>query len=98
MSWNRENVVWQSVDGTWNRGFYAVSWVDPSPDADPEWDVEYDYDQFAWLRTGLRTAGEAQLCWDGANPGGWHEVATPALVHELEEIKERFLGAERRRA
>lgn len=38
MSVNRENVIWQSADGTWNRGFYAYdTWGE-----DHEWDVEYD--------------------------------------------------------
>lgn len=69
MSFNRDNVVWQSSDGTWNRGFYWVSWVDS--EGDPEWDVEYDYSRLEWVSTGHSTEEAARTSWDGANPGGY---------------------------
>lgn len=71
MSLNRENVIWQSSDGTWNRGFYAWESVAPEPgeDPDPEWDVEYDTSRFNWLRTGMSSKQEAYRCWNGVNPG-----------------------------
>lgn len=51
MSKNRENVVWQSMDKSWNIGFYEI--IDnPSAwgheDYDDEWDVDYT-DSFALL-------------------------------------------------
>ena len=47
MSFNRENVTWQSKDGKWNMAFFAVTWVGSEADGyDPEWDVEYDYKTF----------------------------------------------------
>jgi hypothetical protein len=72
MSFNRENVTWQSADGTWSTAFYVVAWVDP--DGDEEWDVEYDYSCFeTWPVAGrASTADEAyrvatlNIC----NPGG----------------------------
>ena len=73
MSWNRENVIWQSKDKTWNIGFFRQepvgSWSD-DPDYDPEWDVEYDYDSFSFASVGHRTEQQARAAWNGANPGG----------------------------
>lgn len=68
MSFHRENVVWQSADGTWNRGLYTAHeqfWVD---NVDPEWDVDYDYSSFEWASTGHPTKQSAIDSWDGANP------------------------------
>lgn len=76
MSFNRENVVWQSADGTWGRGFYesySVGSYDDD-DYDPEWDVDYDYDTFAWVSVGHATEEAARASWDGANPGTSHTV------------------------
>ena len=47
MSFNRENVTWQSKDGTWNMAFFRVIWEGREDEGyDPEWDVEYDYKTF----------------------------------------------------
>ncbi len=74
MSFNRENVIWQSKDGRWNRGFFTVHdnwWDGDSDDYDPEWDVEYDTTSFEWVATGFVEEQGAVDAWDGANPGGW---------------------------
>lgn len=72
MSKNRENVVWQSADGTWGRGFFETyatkDWGDD--DYDDEWDVDYNYDSFEWVSVGHPTEEAACASWDGANPGG----------------------------
>lgn len=72
MSVNRENIIWQSEDGTWGRGFYdyynTKSYDDD--DYDYEWDVEYNYDTFTWVSVGHATEDEARAAWKGANPGG----------------------------
>ena len=76
MSFNRDNVVWQSEDGTWSRGFFGA---DVYGD-DPEWDVEYDYQRFEWASTGHRTERSAEDSWHGANPGMhtiWLHAADP---------------------
>lgn len=66
MSVHRENITWQSPDGTWNRGFYDFHvWGE-----DNEWDVEYDFDRFWWVSTGHATEDAAYASWHGANPGG----------------------------
>ena len=64
-SFNRENVSWQSPNGTWNLGFFEVVW---EGDEDPEWEVEYDFDHFEWVSTGHDTQNEADDAWDGSNP------------------------------
>lgn len=75
MSVNRENVIWQSADGTWSRGFYDF-YTTGSPDDedfDYEWDVDYDYSRFNRVSTGHASKDSAYNSWDGANPGG-HSV------------------------
>lgn len=67
MSFNRENVIWQSHNGTWSRGFFPA---DVYGD-DPEWDVDYDFERFGWVATGLASEQAAEDAWTGANPGGW---------------------------
>lgn len=70
MSKNRENVVWQSKDGTWSIGFYEVIEGDVfDPDYDDEWDVDYDFSKFWWASTGHATETAAMNSWHGANPG-----------------------------
>lgn len=72
MSFNRENVTWQSADGTWSMAFYVVAWVDE--DGDEEWDVEYDYSKFqSWAyATGCASEDAAykKATASTANPGG----------------------------
>lgn len=47
MSFNRENITWESADGTWNLAFFQTLWVGREADGfDPEWDVQYDYSEF----------------------------------------------------
>lgn len=82
MSFNRENVTWQSKDGTWNLGFFKV--IEPwsyDDNYDPEWDVEYDFSVFEWVSTGHHTMDAATQSWPGANPGGsslYHYYPVPA--------------------
>lgn len=74
MSLNRRNVIWQSADGSWNRGFYEFWNTDEdSDDFDPEWDVEYG-DDFNWVSTGHATKETADSSWRGANPGCDEEI------------------------
>lgn len=77
MSVNRENVVWQSEDGTWSRGFYDFYDTKDYDDEgyDYEWDVDYEYDSFRWVSCGHATKEQARASWDGANPGGSATVA-----------------------
>lgn len=79
MSFNRENVIWQSAaTGTWGIGFFTAAWEGSEADGyDSEWDVEYDVSSFEWASVGHRTEQAAWQSWGGANPGG-HSVVTPA--------------------
>lgn len=71
MSFNRENVCWQSKDGTWSLAFYECY---ENPDCeDPEWDVTYG-DDFEWVSIGHSTSEAAENSWHGANPGGGEMV------------------------
>lgn len=87
MSTNRENVIWQSADGTWNRGFYDFyetgDWSDP--DYDHEWDVEYTQD-FSWVSTGHPSMEAAERSWRGSNPGGWSEYPYDPARPDANEI------------
>ncbi|MEU1307883.1 hypothetical protein ABZ419_03150 [Streptomyces cinnamoneus] len=86
MSLNRENVTWQSQDGTWNNGFY--DWVATNADDedhDPEWDVEY-LDAFNWVTAGHpaeRAALNAALK-EHPNPGSTVIVSwSPERAEEI---------------
>lgn len=100
MSFHRENIIWQSKDGSWNRGFYkAEATGDYSdPDFDPEWDVEYDSSKFEWVSTGHATQEAAYASWRGANPGGhWtleYSRATAKECAALDEMVWRFRNPE----
>lgn len=72
MSRWHENVVWQSKDGTWSRGFNEVS--SRPDDPDDEWGVEFDDNTFEWVSSGHATADAAYASWDGVNPGGSSEI------------------------
>lgn len=75
MSFNRENVTWQSKDGTWNMAFFRTTWVGSEADGyDPEWDVEYDYKEFDLYVYSTKKSSPDEAYEDArsrtANPGG----------------------------
>lgn len=78
MSCNRENVTWQSADGTWSIGFFEFDYTGDfsDDDFDEEWDVEYRHDRFWFLSQGNRTPDAAYEAYTryNANPGGTTEV------------------------
>lgn len=96
MSYNHENVVWQSPDGTWARGFYAVDYLtcggneDACGDETHEWCREFDQNRFQWVSAGHPTADAAYRSWNGSNPGGSSEVsgdyATAEEIARLEDM------------
>ncbi len=95
MSFNRENVTWQSADGTWNMAFYNVAWVDP--DGDEEWDVEYDYSSFqTWAyATGCVSADAAyeKATAHTSNPGGTTVVPYAGNYSECERYSQMLRDA-----
>lgn len=74
MSFNRENVTFQTADGKWNIGFWnfyeTSNYMDE--DFDSEWDVEYTYDGFWFFSAGHATPKQAYeaYCRNHSNPGG----------------------------
>lgn len=95
MSTNRENVIWQSSNGLWNRAFYEFWEVDTdSDDFDPEWSVEYGQD-FNWVSLGHATADAAEQSWKGSNPGGWEQYEygpdTEKACASFDEKARKFL-------
>jgi hypothetical protein len=90
MSKNRENVIWQSEDGTWNRGFYDFYYInEDDDDFDDEWDVEYT-DDFGWVSLGHATEEAAYESWDGCNPGGYTVMAfTPENAKWIAECERK---------
>lgn len=94
MSFNRENVVWQSANGTWNIGFYTVHesfWSYDDDDYDPEWDVNYDYDSFEWASTGHASKEDAYRAWKGANPGAFSVELDAERITALDAMLKEFL-------
>ena len=102
MSCNRENVTWQSPDGTWNIGFFEFYDVAPEDDEewDYEWDVEYDHSRFWFLSQGNRTPEAAMLAYSrqNANPGGTMEVCWEGNQEECRRYDEMAEDAKRRKA
>ncbi len=87
MSFNHANTVWQSPDGTWNRGFHPVDYYecgmsDDCDDETHEWCAVFDDDSFEWVSGGHRTVDEAYASWDGANPGSAEQRAPYAKQDE----------------
>lgn len=97
MSFNRDNVLWRSANGSWNIGFYTANeslgpFSGDDEDYDPEWDVDYDYDSFEWASAGHPTEEAAQASWKGANPGMYSISSDPERVAELDAMLKRYLS------
>lgn len=86
MSKNRENVTWQSKDGSWNIGFYDYHEVrgGDDEDYDDEWDVEYT-DEFHWVSAGHSSSASAQRAWTGVHSGGGQEVSYSEATKDTSE-------------
>lgn len=94
MSYHWENTIWQSKDGSWNRGFYTripgaiPETRESDEDYDSEWDDDFDLSSFDYLKTGFRTVEEAQRWQPGANPGGWDEISYAGNSQECKRLDE----------
>jgi len=79
MSYHWENVIWQSKDGSWNRGYYKrISMASTGgyydEEYDSEWDDDFDFTGFDYLQTGFRSENDADRYQPHGNPGGATEV------------------------
>lgn len=79
MSYHWENVVWQSRDGLWNRGYFKRISMADSPNAwndedyDSEWDDEFNGNEFEAVCTNV-TYEKAVDYTPFSNPGHFSEV------------------------
>lgn len=101
MSFNRENVVWRSPNGTWNRGYYTSFPIGDTmdDDYDPEWDVDYDMGSFENYRGGFAMVSDAFNYEPMGNPGGGTVVGTDEVerIAELEKIATSWANQKWRR-
>lgn len=98
MSYHHDNVVWQSPDGTWNRGFFQEDYLtcggheDECGDETHEWCREFDQSQFMWVSTGHPTQDSSIAAWNGANPGSMtiyaYDPNNPASIEAIEEFED----------
>jgi len=108
MSFHRENIIWQSADGTWSRGFYECHESygghgddDDEDSFDPEWDVEYDYGALEQVSCGHPSEDAAFQSWRGANPGGStvlpYDSDAAAEAAQLDDMAAELEDAQRER-
>lgn len=79
MSYHWENIIWQSKNGLWNRGFYArisnesspLTWEDSEEGYDSEWDDEFDYNRFDYVSLGYGSEEQAARWEPTGNPGSY---------------------------
>jgi len=106
MSFHRENIIWQSADGTWSRGFYECHESyggrgddDDEDSFDPEWDVEYNYGALEQASCGHPSEDAAFQSWRGANPGGStvlpSDSDSAAEVAQLDDLAAELEDAQR---
>lgn len=71
MSYNWENVTWQSKDGSWNRGYFKNMLAIGSDDSydEAKWNTSFSFDEFAVVRTGFSTQDEADRWEPYGDPG-----------------------------
>lgn len=92
MSYHWENTIWQSKDGSWNRGYFKRISRSDSPNAweddsyDSEWDDDFDFSGFDYLQTGFRTLTDAQRWEPHGNPGGWDEITYAGNSKECKHL------------
>lgn len=94
MSYHWENVIWQSKDGSWNRGYSKrismanspSAWEDPDYGYDAEWDDEFDGSEFDHLKTGMRTLEDAHDFTPSGNPGTHVEIPYKGNSRSCKEL------------
>lgn len=87
MSYHWENVTWESKDGSWNRGYYKrISSDTFSSDYDSEWDDDFDFSDFDYVKVGLSSENEALDYQPYGNPGGNHIIPYRGNSKECKEL------------
>ena len=87
MSFYREVVVWKSRHGGW----YIALFDSYSTGPDPEWDVEYNFNDFEWASGPHPSQDDAWSAWPYANPGGYSLYEEPGeKTDRYDQIFETF--------
>lgn len=93
MSYFWDNVIWQSKDGSWNRGYLKrISGENNSHFEDEdygycsEWDDDFDSTEFDCVSTGLRTFDAALDYAPHGNPGTHTEIAYNGNSRSCKEL------------
>lgn len=96
MSFNRENVTFQTSDGKWNIGFWNFNETSSYTDEnfDPEWDVEYTQDGFWFASVRHSTPEKAYeaYCRNHPNPAGTNIVHYEGNETECEQYAQHVLN------
>lgn len=73
MSYHWENTIWESKDGSWNRGYFEriSNPYSSDSDYDSEWDDDFNFEAFDYVKTGFKTEAEALQYTPNGNPGSW---------------------------
>ncbi|WP_112273618.1 hypothetical protein [Lentzea terrae] len=92
MSFSRANVVWQSLDGTWNQAFWAVIEPDPEVYEDEDYCDEYDVEYDDHFEVAFKGYPDEESAWraavrDRANPGGSYRLT---LDNSTEQERAEF--------
>lgn len=71
VSFNWENVIWQSKDGSWNRAYFQNALAIGSDESydEAKWNSNFSFDEFAVVRTGFRTREQAYQWEPYGDPG-----------------------------
>lgn len=94
MSYHWENTIWQSKDGSWNRGYFKRisyfdhpgAWNDPDYGYDSEWDDDFDHSDFDCLMTGFKTEKDAEGYTPHGNPGSCFLIPYKGNSKECKEL------------
>lgn len=87
MSCHWENVTWESKDGSWNRGYYKrISYGTFSPNYDSEWDDDFDFTDFDYVKVGLSSENEALDYKPHGNPGGTNVIPYRGNSKECKDL------------
>lgn len=105
MSYHWENTIWQSRDGSWNRGYFERINVSDSIENkegkpyDPEWDDEFNFSKFADVKTGFPNESAAAAWTPYGNPRGaiiYHYAGNSMICKDLDKMAHYFINPEAR--
>lgn len=102
MSDHWENVIWESKDGSWNRGYFErinAESTKESPEEGAEPSDEFDFSTFASVKTGFATEALAYAWMPFGNPRGaitYHYKGNSTICKDLDRMAFYFGNPESR--